>query len=167
MNEDHENSLFVGAVRGAIAGFVATWLMDQVTTGLASSQSEADKRAEEAAMPDGRSSVGNLVARLEEATGTTLDRDRRDLASAAIHYALGVVPGALYGALGGRSSRIGTADGLLYGMALWALNDEFLNAKLGLSGPVDAYPMSTHTRGAVGHAVLGTTTDTVVRLLRG
>ena len=52
-------------------------------------------------------------------------------------------------------------------MAVWAVNDEYLNTRLGLAGPFAAYPIETHFRGLVGHVVLGVATDTGISLLGG
>lgn len=160
-------SVVGNAVRGAVAGGIAVWVMDQVTTGLAASQSKASAAAEKAAAPNGKSSVGNLVDRLVDHFDVELDTASRGRATQAVHYALGIVPGSLYGALRGRVPLVGTALGLGYGAALWAVNDEYANAALGLSGPIDAYPLDTHLRGVVGHLALGLVTDAGIDILGG
>jgi len=152
--------------RGAIAGLVATWLMDQVTTGMEAHTSAADKRRAAAAMPDGRTAVENLLVKLERISGITLDDDQRPVALTAIHYGLGVVPAAIYGGLG-RVPIVGAGRGLLFGLVAWAVNDELLSSALGLAGTPGEYPLATHLRGLVGHAVLGSTTDTVIAALGG
>ena len=154
-------------VRGAVAGALGTWLMDLVTTGLAASQSKASLQQEREASPNGKSSVENLIDRVEATTGIVLNPDQRSIATQAVHFGLGIVPGALYGALRDRVPFLGAGRGVLYGLILWAVNDEALNAKLGLSGPFDAYPLDTHWRGAVGHMALGGATDMGIDLLGG
>jgi hypothetical protein len=57
--------------------------------------------------------------------------------------------------------------GLLFGTFLWAVNDELLNARLGLSGPPTAYPLMTHVRGLIGHVVLGMGTEIGIGILAG
>ncbi|MBA2571308.1 MAG: hypothetical protein H0X16_02230 [Chloroflexi bacterium] len=57
--------------------------------------------------------------------------------------------------------------GCCTGILFWALNDEYLNSSLGLAAPFGAYPIETHWRGLVGHAVLGIATDTGLDLLGG
>jgi hypothetical protein len=158
---------WVDAARGAIAGGVATWLMDLVTTGLLDAQPKRVTAREEAAHPNGKSSVGNLVDRVQSALGVRLGVARRQRVEQAVHYGLGVLPGAVYGVLRPRVPVLGAARGLLFGLALFALNDELMNTKLGLAGPISAYPAETHFRGLVGHAVLGATTDTGLALLGG
>ena len=167
MNRHGSSSPWADALRGGVAGAVATALMDLVTTGLSEGQSKETTQREAAASPNGKSSVANLVDRLERSSGLALDPDQRAIAERAIHYGLGVVPGALYGAFRGRVPLLGAWRGLLYGAILWALSDEYLNAKLGLAGPFEAYPLETHLRGLVGHLVLGAVTDTGVDVLGG
>lgn len=157
----------VDPISGAVAGAVGTWIMDLVTTGMLEGQSAEVTRQEEGARPNGKSAVANLVDRLESAAGLTLDDAQRSAAEQAIHFGLGVVPGALYGALRQRVPVLGAGRGLVYGVLLWALNDEYLSTHLGLAGPFDAYPLETHWRGFVGHAALGVATDTGLDLLGG
>ena len=159
------HSWLADAVRGGLGGFVATWLMDLVTTGMLEGQSEESKRREQDAQPNGKSSVANLVDRVETRLGLELDEGQRAVAAQVVHFGLGVAPGALYAVLRRRVPLLGAGRGLLYGVGLWAVNDEYLNSKLGLAGPFDAYPPETHWRGFVGHAVLGAATDTVIEAL--
>jgi len=154
------------ALRGAVAGAAATWVMDRVTTGMLDGQPKRITAREEAAQPNGRSSVGNLVAKAQSVVGLRLRAANRRKVETAVHYGLGILPGALYGVLRPRLPGLGAARGLAYGTAVFLLNDELLNTKLGLAGPITAYPTQTHLRGLVGHAVLGVTMDTSLDLLR-
>jgi hypothetical protein len=167
MTRSNRSAWWVDAARGAVAGAVATWVMDLVTTGLYVAQSEEVTAREVAARPGGRSSVGNLIARTEELTGLELNDRQRDILAQVIHYGLGVGPGALYAIARGRVPLMGAGRGLLYGLALFLVNDEYMNTRLGLAGAYGAYPVETHWRGLVGHAALGVTTDTGIDLLGG
>lgn len=153
------------AVRGAIAGALATWLMDLVTTGLAQGQSAETTEREKAARPNGQGAVENLVDRIESVTGQSFDQSQRNVLMQGIHFGLGVGPGAVYGALRGRVPLVGAGRGLFYGLLLWAVNDEYLNIKLGLAAPFRDYPLETHWRGVVGHVVLGMATDSGIDIL--
>lgn len=153
-------------IKGAIAGAAATWVMDLVTTGMVEGQSTSDKKREQAALPNGKSSVANLVDKVDASLGVGMSDDTKATAGQAVHYGLGIVPGALYAVLR-KLPLVGAANGILFGALLFAANDEYLNTALGLSGPFDAYPMGTHVRGLVGHMVLGATTDSVLDLLGG
>src|SRR5687767_10754731 len=142
------------AIRGALAGGAATWVMDQVTTAMLSAQDPAVTAQEEAARPDGKGAVENLVDRASGTFGIALGEEQRDVAMQAVHFGLGVLPGALFGVLRHRVPLVGWGGGLAYGALLWALNDEYANTRLGLAAPPEAYPSETHLRGLVGHRVL-------------
>ena len=155
------------ALRGAIAGGAAVWVMDLVTTGMLQQQAGETTRREEAARPYGKGSVENLVDRVAERWNLELDDTAKGRAAHVVHYGLGIVPGAIYGAARGRVPGVGLARGLGYGIALFAASDEWANTALGLSGPPEDYPPETHLRGAVGHLVLGAVTDTGIDVLGG
>lgn len=152
-------------IRGAIAGSIGTWIMDLTTTGLQQNQSKEAAAREKAAQPNGKTSIENLVDRMERTTGRNLGARQRSVLMQSIHYGLGAVPGALYATLRNRVPFVGMGGGMVYGAVLFLFNDEWLNSQLGLSGPVQAYPIGTHLRGLVGHLVLGSATDSVADLL--
>lgn len=76
---------------GALAGAVGTWFMDLVTAGLLEGQSKESLRREKEASPNRKSSVANLVDRIEELTGVALEPDQRSMATQAIHFGLGIL----------------------------------------------------------------------------
>jgi uncharacterized membrane protein YagU involved in acid resistance len=159
--------LVLDAVRGAVAGGVATWLMDLVTTGIYAVQPPEVTAREQAAQANGRSSVANLVDRVEAEVGMSIPKERRPAVEQVVHYALGVVPGAIYGVVRRWIPFARLGSGLAYGVAVFALNDEYLNTALGLAGPARAYPIETHVRGFAGHAVMGVATESGIQLLGG
>lgn len=159
--------MYTDLLRGAIAGGIATWTMDQVTSGMLAGQAADVTAAEQAASPRGQSAVANLVDRIDQSLGLDLSKAAKANAAQAIHYGLGVAPGALYAVALRHSSKPGIGQGLVVGLGLWLVNDEYLNARLGLSGTWDSYPIETHLRGAVGHAVLGVATHAAIRVLGG
>jgi hypothetical protein len=155
------------ALRGGIAGAAATWAMDQFTTVMYDAQAPEVTTREAAARPNGKSSVANLVDRVEAETGLTIAPENRPMVEQLVHYGLGIVPGAIYGVLRRWVPFARLGSGVAYGLLLFAANDEYLNTKLGLAGPIDAYPAETHLRGLAGHAVLGVATETGIQLLGG
>lgn len=155
------------AFRGALAGAAATWFMDLVTTGIYEVQSTEATRRELAARPNGKSSVTNFVERAELETGITVPPDRRPMVEMAVHYALGVIPGAVYGVLRRWLPVARLGRGLAYGLVVFAVNDEYLNTQLGFAAPPEAYPPEAHLRGLAGHAVLGVATETGIQVLGG
>ena len=160
-------SLFRDAFRGALAGAAATWAMDQVTTVMFAVQAPEVTKQEESARPNGKSSVANLVDKVETETGFVVPIAQRPMVEMAVHYALGAVPGAIYGVLRRWIPFARAGSGLFYGLGIFATNDEYLNTKLGLASPPSAYPPETHIRGLAGHAVLGVATETGIQLLGG
>ena len=158
-------TLIGDAARGAVAGAVGTWLMDQVTTAMLAAQPKDVTAREQAVRPKGQQSAENLADLIVDETGASVSSIGRSRAATALHWGLGALPGAIYAPRRHRVPLIGAARGLVFGVLLWAVNDEALNAKLGLSAPPEAYPPETHARGLVGHLVLGATTDTVLDVL--
>ena len=159
------SSLFGLALRGAVAGGVGTVLMDLATTSIQKRQSRSDADREAAARPNGKQAVENLVDRVAGGLGTQLDEQSRTATMNVVHYGLGVAPGVLYALLRCRVPLLGAGHGLVYGALLWAVNDELANTVLGLAGPPEAYPMSSHARGLAGHLVLGVGTDVGIDLI--
>lgn len=159
--------LIGNATRGAIAGAAATWAMDQVTTVMLAVQAPEVTAQEEAAQANGKSSVTNLVDRVEAETGLVVPPKRRPLVEQVVHYLLGAIPGAIYGVFRRWIPFARAGSGLFYGLGVFALNDEYMNTKLGLASAPSAYPPETHVRGLAGHAVLGVATETGIQLLGG
>ena len=155
------------ALRGAIAGAAATWAMDQVTTVMLALQAPDVTAREEAARLRGKSPVTNLVDKVEAGTGLTVPPARRPMVEMAVHYALGIIPGAIYGVARRWIPFARLGNGLAFGLAIFAVNDELLNTKLGLASEPAAYPFETHVRGFAGHAILGVTTESAIQVLGG
>lgn len=147
------------ATRGAIAGAIGTWVMDWATTKMWDRESPEDRAQEEAAWPNGKPSVPNMVDFGERITGFRFDPELRPKVEQVVHYGLGVGPGVLYALLRDRVPVLGAGRGTVYGLLLFAVNDELLNTTLGFAGPPDAYPATAHVRGLVGHVALGVVTD--------
>ena len=155
------------AIRGALAGAAATYLMDLVTTGIYEAQPAEATKLEAIGRPNGKGAVTNMVDRFETESGIAIPLERRPLVENVVHYALGVVPGALYGVIRRWIPFARLGRGLAYGLATFVVNDEYLNTKLGFAGPIEAYPPEAHLRGLAGHAVLGVATETGIQLLGG
>jgi hypothetical protein len=80
-----------------------------------------------------------------------------------VHYGLGMVPGVLYGALRGRAAYLDAGRGSLFGLGLFLIKEEGMNAALGLSGRPQDYPWTAHARGLVAHLAYGLVTDALCR----
>lgn len=152
-------NLIWAATRGAIAGAIGTWAMDWATTKMWDRESAEDRAREEAAWPDGKPSVPNMVDFGERISGFRFNAEARPMVEQVVHYGLGVGPGVLYALLRHRVPLLGAGRGTVYGLLLFAVNDELLNTAMGFAGPPAAYPAAAHLRGLVGHVTLGVVTD--------
>ena len=150
-----KHSLVADLIDGAIAGAVATWVMTQVTTALYEREGAAARQREDEAR-HGETAYGVAAERAARLAGAELSEEERKRYGSAIHWALGVGAGALYGALRPRSEAASRAGGLVFGAAFWLLMDETVTPALGLTPGPTAFPWQTHARGLAGHLVFGT-----------
>ncbi|WP_026548918.1 DUF1440 domain-containing protein, partial [Arthrobacter sp. Br18] len=79
------------------------------------------------------------------------------------HYALGMLPGALYGAVRRIRPSVRTGSGVLYGLALFVVMDETAAPLTGIASAPGRYPWQAHARGLAAHVVLGVTTEILLR----
>ncbi|MBW3570504.1 MAG: DUF1440 domain-containing protein [Gemmatimonadetes bacterium] len=158
-----EHTLLRDALLGAAAGAAATWVMGKATAYLYEHEERAAREAEDDAR-GGKTAYGVAAEKAASAAGRALTEEERQSAGMAIHWALGVGAGALYGAMRGRVAGADVAAGLGFGAAFWLVIDEGTNALLGLTPPPGRFPLQTHVRGLAGHLVFGAATDAALRL---
>lgn len=156
-----DGSTTANLVKGALAGAAGVWALDRVTWLVWDREDPEALEQEHEARPDGLDPAHVIANRTAEAVGQDLTPKQPNSAGLAVHYALGIVPGALYGALRHRVKGLGAGHGALYGLGLFLLQDELSNPVLGTSGPPGDYPWQAHARGVAGHLALGTVTDLV------
>jgi len=142
------------------------WVMDRVDWFLYDHVSQEAREQTRANRPGGEDPAHVIAGRVADAVGKPLVGAKRDAAATAVHYTLGILPGALYGALSGRVEAIGVGRGLGYGLAMFIVEDEIVNTALGTAGPPTGYPWQAHARGLLAHLVLGCVTDAALRLQR-
>ncbi|MBW3631129.1 MAG: DUF1440 domain-containing protein [Gemmatimonadetes bacterium] len=157
--------LVTDMIKGAVAGAVGVWVMDKVGSYMWNHEDLQARQQEREARPGGLDPAHAMANRAAEVMGTELTPRQPHPAGVAVHYGLGVMPGALYGALHKRVGGVGAAGGLAYGLGLFLLQDEGLNPIIGTSGKPREYPTQAHWRGLVSHLVLGAVTDATVRAL--
>jgi hypothetical protein len=139
---------------GIGAGYLASKLMDRVTTAHQERQSEASRRREEQ-LQDVPAYV-KAAEKLAEVRGLDIDQERAEQLGLRLHRGLGLSGGVTAGLLVSRGmSPLGA--GILTGLGLWLLVDEGANVLFGLTPPPTAYPRETHVRGLVGHLAYGGT----------
>lgn len=158
-----EDSILADAVKGALAGAAAPWVMGQATSFLYQQESEA-VREEEKEARGGQTAYGTAAEKAAGAVGQELSDEQRRKYGSATHWALGAGAGAVYGVLRHRVRGAEGGRGLLFGAAFWAVIDEGANTALGLTPGPTAFPWQTHARGLAGHLVFGLATDAALRL---
>lgn len=158
MKTSTDHNPLAGALAGAAAGAVGVLALDLAVKWMYNRHSPGERAAEDRARPDGLDPAHSLANWAAESVGGRLTPRQPHPAGIATHIALGVAPGAVYGALrpafGG-----GPLAGFLFGLGLFVVQDELLNWALGTSGPPGAYPWQAHARGVVGHVAYGMATE--------
>ena len=152
-------------LKGALAGVVGTLALDAVAQFLWDHEEPRALEQERQARPEGLDPAHFVASRLARAVGTELTPEQPHPAGIATHFAIGVVPAALYAVARKRVPQLRTGRGLLYGLTLFLAQDEFVNAAAGFSGGPTEYPWQAHARGLVSHLVYGVVTDATLDLL--
>jgi hypothetical protein len=165
MNE--RESVLADSLKGAVAGGIAVWVMEQVDWYMYNHEAAEARRRTQRVRPGGLDPAHVMANRVAHAVGTELSPPQPHPAGIAIHYALGVGPGALYGALQDRVPGLGAGRGALFGLGLFLMQDELAFAASGLSARPSQYPWQAHARGLVAHLIFGVVTDTLLRVLKG
>jgi uncharacterized protein DUF1440 len=151
-------------LKGAIAGAVATGVMDKVTTTLYEREGKSARQQEDRAR-HGHTAYDAAAEKAAGLLGKQLSDDDRHRLGNAVHWALGIAAGAAYGVLRHRVPGLRRAGGAKFGTAFWATVDEGLVSALGLTPPPQAFPFQTHARGLVGHLAYGIVADRTLRVL--
>ncbi|MFL5403960.1 MAG: DUF1440 domain-containing protein [Gemmatimonadales bacterium] len=151
-------------LKGAIAGAVATGVMDKLTTTLYERESQAARQKEDTAR-HGQTAYDAAAEKAAGLLGKRLNSDDRHRLGNAVHWSLGIAAGAAYGVLRHRIPGLRRAGGAKFGTTFWAAIDEGLVSVLGLTPPPQAFPFQTHARGLVGHLAFGIVADRTLRVL--
>ena len=154
----NDRSLAWNAAEGALAGAMASQVMNQVTSFLYSHEDAAALAREEQAR-GGRPAFAIAAEKLASLAGRTLDEAQRERLGSALHWGVAVGTGALYGVLRRRLSRARVGAGLLFGAAVWLIVDEWLNVALRFTPGPRAFPWQAHARGLAGHLAFGVATE--------
>jgi hypothetical protein len=169
-NSFDSEKLLSNGLKGAIAGAIGVWIMDRVDWFMFEHEDPAARRQTESVRPGGLDPAHVAVNRMAGAAGIELSPAQPHPAGIGMHYALGIGPGALYGAFRDRLPANNDGQDHLYGAALglglFIVQDEGLNALTGLSADQRTYPWQAHARGLVAHLVFGVVTNTVLNLLK-
>jgi hypothetical protein len=162
-------------VRGTIAGYIGTAVMDASQTSIIPAISnwiESLRANEQQEQQEGSSSSGGdgeeqplsspekAAKRGADMLGIDLDRDAVAAWGNRIHWLYGTQWGVVYTLLRGQG---GPLSGLLYGAFLWAASDELLLWALGIAEAPTEYPAKSHLLALASHCVYGMTVGIAAR----
>jgi uncharacterized membrane protein YagU involved in acid resistance len=176
---EDEGQVWKGAAAGLVAGLVGTFVMTQFQTLVGkltegapeeNAQHSSDRGSGESSEDkgdDGHDATVKAAARLSRGLfHHELDEEEKKVAGPAMHYAMGAVSGAVYGAAAELAPVVSRGAGLPFGAAVWLTADEIAVPALGLSKAPTEYPASVHAQAFAAHLVYGLVTDLVLRGLR-
>ncbi len=166
-----------GAVGGAVASFAmnqfqsaASRLFEQPRQGeqekKRARQAQGWKEHRERGDGEEENATVKAAVAVAEAAGTELDEDERRVGGNAMHYAFGVVTGALYGAAVEEWPAVRAGSGTIFGAAVWVAADEVAVPALGLSKRPTEYPPRVHAMALGAHLIYGLVTEFTRRGLR-
>jgi hypothetical protein len=156
-----KRSLLNEAMLGVGAGYLASKLMDRVTTAYQERQSEGSRQREKELQEE--PAYEKAAERLAQLRGENLDQERAQQLGLRLHRGLSLSGGVIAGLLTARGMNP-LGAGVLTGLGLWLFVDEGANALFGLTPPPTAYPRETHVRGLVGHLAYGGTLGVLLSL---
>ena len=179
-------SALKGLAAGAVGGLAAAFVMNQFQAALGRVVAGEERSHGAQSLQQGtpRQGVGrdlqaegvdrpedDATERLANAISVkVLEREltegEKESAGTAFHYAMGLVSGAVYGALAEFVPAAKSGAGLPFGLAVWAVADEGLVPAAGLSKSAEEYPLSIHAYSIASHLVFGLTAETVRRAAR-
>ncbi len=158
------SSILADAVIGAVAGAAAVWVMDRVDWFNFEHEDPEARRRTQSVRPGGMDPAHFAVNQTTEMLGHEIEPKEYNAAGVAVHYSIGIMPGALYGVLRHKLPGLDAGRGALFGVGLFLMQDEGLNAITGLSAKPEEYPWQAHARGLVAHIVYGLALDTALRV---
>lgn len=173
--------VLTGVAVGMVAGFVASWVMNQFQQSWTRKQegfakghgAQSMQPSEGSPEPEGpveqeKDDATVKIARtlFEGVLGRKLKNDEKETAGTLVHYAFGIGMGATYGAMAEVAPAVTAAVGIPFGVVFWVIADEIVVPALGLSKGPTEYPLSTHAYSLASHVVYGVTAEAVRRPLR-
>lgn len=147
------------AAMGMVAGAIGVWALDRADYFMWNREDPETRARTRAVRPHGEPPAGVLVSEVEEASGRQLGEAQHEAAQQAVHYAIGIGPAAAYALVRDKAPVSGPARGLLYGLGVFLMQDEGINAVTRLGANPRDYPWQAHGRGLVAHLVYGLTTE--------
>jgi hypothetical protein len=181
-SKKERHGVWKGLAAGALGGAVASFAMNQFQAAASrvfetpqhdSSKKERARQGQgwkEHRQPHGNEEENATVkaaVAVADAAGVELPEEDKPPAGNAVHYAFGIVTGALYGAVVEQWPKVGIAAGAPFGAAVWLAADEIAVPAAQLSKPPAEYPAHVHAMALGSHLIYGLTTEFMRRGLRG
>ncbi|MBW3645996.1 MAG: DUF1440 domain-containing protein [Actinobacteria bacterium] len=145
--------LITDGALAAVAGYVATKVMEPVSMKLYTLEPAAARNKEDAVRPGPPPRVA--AQKIAEVLGRGLSDEQLERASLGLHYGLALSWAPLYPLLRRRTRWSPLVAGLGTGAAMSVIADELMTPAFGFSAPNLDYPVVTHARGFVAHLVFG------------
>ena len=166
-NDKSEKSVWKGIVAGAVGGLIASFVMSEyqaLTEKLSSA--EDDGKGKSPSRKDEPATVKAAQAISENVFDHKLKKSEKKPAGEAMHYLMGGVSGAIYGATAEMTGAATMGVGLPFGSTVWAIADDVIVPALDLAKSPTDTPLSTHAYALTSHWVYGLTTEVVRRAVR-
>ena len=145
--------LMTDAALAAVAGYVATKVMEPVSMKLYELEPAAARNKEDAIRPGPPPRVA--AQKIAEVLGRALSDEQLERASLGLHYGLALSWAPLYPLLRRRTRWSPAVAGLATGAAMSLIADELMTPAFGFSAANLDYPLVTHARGFAAHLVFG------------
>jgi uncharacterized membrane protein YagU involved in acid resistance len=162
-----EPIVWKGALAGAVAGLVASWVMTRFHVSLSGRGATGSENPQSNKPVEGNDDAAMKAANetAQVVLGRELTRaEKTEVGGPAAHYALGVAAGAIYGMM--RETQH-APSGATFGAELWTVADQLGLPLVGLSPqPLSAFPLSTNAQHLAAHLVYGISTALVYPLIR-
>lgn len=161
VERENDRNIWKGIVAGAIGGLVASFVMTQYQAATSKIGGEDSQSSNE--------EPANIKAAKqisENVFDHKLTKTEKEPAGEAMHYLMGGVSGAIYGASAEMTGVAKMGVGLPFGSAVWAIADDVIVPALGLSKSPTKYPFSTHAYALTSHWVYGLVTEIVRKQVR-
>jgi hypothetical protein len=158
--------IWKGAVSGALAGFAASWVMNEFQSLWTKTAKEFSDDAGSDGSGSGDESATAKVASTisHQLFSHELSEDEKKWAEPAVHYGFGSLVGMVYGVMAAAIPFARVGYGIGYGSMVWLAADEVAVPAFGLSQSSKA-PVSSHVKALASHCIYGLATDLAQRAM--
>jgi hypothetical protein len=176
-------SIVRGIVTGVTAGIAATLIMDQFLKLTSAGQKAVEKKIkladgespwqiaheqaqqeQQAATQEGSTEI--VARKIAEATGNSLDKEKKKKAAQAVHYTFGTLMGVVYGVSAELVPEVTTGAGTAFGTLLFLGADEIAVPAFQLSPAPTEAPAVDHLQHWAAHVVYGGSLELVRSLIK-